>query len=93
MCVWSALVLMLTKIHHPKSKTFCLASFLAKKDLLLAKDEPWQQKELNFPLGPVEQLLKSGRQGGGEPHQVLATGAEQPMDPFQGQNYVNKEIV
>jgi hypothetical protein len=29
--VWLAFVLMLTIFHHPKAKTFCLASFLAKK--------------------------------------------------------------
>jgi hypothetical protein len=28
--VWLAFVLMLTIFHHPKTKTFCLASFLAK---------------------------------------------------------------
>jgi hypothetical protein len=29
--VWLAFVLMLTIFHHPKAKTFCLATFLAKK--------------------------------------------------------------
>jgi hypothetical protein len=29
--VWLALVLMLTIFHHSKAKTFCLASFLARK--------------------------------------------------------------
>jgi hypothetical protein len=31
MCVGLALLLMLTIFHHSKAKTFCLASFLAKK--------------------------------------------------------------
>jgi hypothetical protein len=31
MCVWLALVLMLTIFHHPGTKTFCLASFLERK--------------------------------------------------------------
>jgi hypothetical protein len=29
--VWLAFVLMLMIFHNPKAKTFCLASFLAKK--------------------------------------------------------------
>jgi hypothetical protein len=29
--VWLTFVLMLMIFHHPKAKTFCLASFLAKK--------------------------------------------------------------
>ncbi len=29
--VWLAFVLMLTIFHHPKAKTFCMASFLARK--------------------------------------------------------------
>jgi hypothetical protein len=49
---------MLLKIHHPKTKTFRLASFLAiKKDRLLVGDEPWKQKGLNFLLKPGEWLF------------------------------------
>jgi hypothetical protein len=56
--VWSALALMLLKIHHPKTKTFRPASFLAiKKDHLLVGDEPWKQKDLNFLLRPEEWLF------------------------------------
>jgi hypothetical protein len=29
--MWLAFMLMLTIFHHPKAKTFCLASFLALK--------------------------------------------------------------
>ncbi len=34
-CVWLAFVLMLTIFHHPKTKIFCLASFLVRKKHLL----------------------------------------------------------
>jgi hypothetical protein len=33
-CMWFAFVLMLTIFHHPRAKTFCLVSYLAKKKTL-----------------------------------------------------------
>jgi hypothetical protein len=39
MCVWLAFVLMLMIFHHPKAKTFCLASILASKKQTLATSQ------------------------------------------------------
>jgi hypothetical protein len=37
---------MLMKIHHPKKKTFGLASFFAiQKDCLPVDDEPWKRPQ------------------------------------------------
>ncbi len=41
LCVWLAFVLMLTIFHHPKAKTFCLASFLTRKKIMLATSQAY----------------------------------------------------
>ncbi len=43
------------------------------------------------PHGVPDEDAAGYHQWGGQPHQVLARGEVHPMDPFQGQNCINKE--
>ncbi len=45
------------------------------------------------PHGVPDEDAAGHRQWGGQPRKVLARGEIHPMDPFQGQNYINKEKV
>jgi hypothetical protein len=48
---------------------------------------------LLIPLRAPDEDAADHHHKGGQPHKVLARGEVHPMDPFQGQNRINKEKV
>ncbi len=45
------------------------------------------------PHGVSDKNAAGHHQWRGQPHKILARGEVHPMDPFQGQNLINKEKV
>ncbi len=53
----------------------------------------WEEEVPEEPHGVPDEDAAGHHQWGGQPHKVLARGKEHPMNPFQGQNRINKEKV
>ncbi len=62
---------------------------------LFSKITFWtREKEVpEKPHGVSDEDAADHHQWGGQPHKVLARGEVHPIDPFQGQNCINKEKV